>query len=126
VDVALGGILGCPVEGSGIGRFVLRRRNPGRIAVDRHRAGKNEPWHTEFEAVFEDLDRAPDVDSQIFSWIRVGELDRRLSGDVENRIRNRIEGKAKIVVGPHIATNEIGGPVDVALAPGAFVVNHAH
>jgi len=76
--------------------------------------------------VFKDLDRAPDVDPKILQGIRVGELDRCLPGNMENRIRDRIKGQAQIVVGSHVATNEIGGRVDVALIAGALIVDHAH
>ena len=78
------------------------------------------------EAVLEDLDRAPDVDPEILCRISEGEFDRRLAGDVEDRIRDRIEGLFQIFVGTDITWYEICGRCDVAPTAGALVVDHAH
>jgi len=126
VDVSFGGVLGGAVKRNRRRRFILRCGYPPGIPVDRHRARKDESRHRAGETVLEDLDRSPDVDPEILSGICVGELDRRLPGNVEDRIRDRIEGPPQIVVTTHVAANEIGGRGDVALTAGAFVIDDAY
>src|SRR5690606_25967424 len=51
MDVALGGVLGDTVVGVGLAGFGFRRRDPFAVAVGRHGARIDEPWHTMLHAL---------------------------------------------------------------------------
>ena len=76
VDVSLGRMLGDPVVGVRPARLGLRRRHRLAVAVQRHRAGVEQPRHFVLQAQLQNIHRAFDVGPQIGD--RVGEDERMI------------------------------------------------
>ena len=88
MHVALGGELGDAVVGIRLARLALGRRHGPAVAVERHRAGIDQPRHLVLQAQLQNVQRAFDVGAQVRDRIGEGADDRDLTGDVADRIQS--------------------------------------
>ena len=93
MHVALGGELGDAVVGIRQAGFALGRRHGLAVAVERHRAGIDQPRHLVLQAQLENVQRAFDIGAQVRGRIGEGADDRDLTRDVADRVQAAGEGR---------------------------------
>ena len=108
MHVALGGLLGDAVIGVRAARLGLGRRHGPAVAVERHRAGVDQPRDLVFHAQLENIEGAFDVGPKSVDGVGKRADDRDLTGDIADCVQSAREGRFHLRRHRHVATQKLG------------------